>query len=380
MRKIRVVFVEYQLVCGGAEQALFDLISLLEKERFEPSVFVQTPGGTWEKKFTDAGIPVIHDYDCRKPTLNPLRKLGNLVKKCKVAKANRQEGKGLLDVCLPEQPDIVVSYNAWMQGEIAFAKDAKSVKYIHGDPGTNPVYRQEATEEQDLLRRYDRIVCVSRAAWNAFRELSGLVDKTELHYNPLNSDNVRSLSQQPVELPGDLPMICAVGRLAEEKGFERLLVIHRHLLDQGIRHRLVIVGDGPDRDFLPRMARALDIQDTVIFTGYQANPYPYMARSRFLASSSLTEGLPVIAMEALSLGIPIVSTVPSVGEAFGEECCGLITENSVTALEEGIRKMLTDDVFFGKLKAGAERRSAYFDGKRMIREIEEMFVSLVETN
>ena len=378
MRKINVVFVEYQLVCGGAEQALFDLISLLDKERFAPSVFVQNPGGTWEKKFTDAGIPVIHDYDCRKPTLNPLRKLGNFVKKCKVAKANRQEGKGLLDVCLPEQPDIVVSYNAWMQSEIAFAKGAKSVKYIHGDPGTNPVYRQEATEERELLGRYDRIVCVSKAAWSAFRELSGLIDQTELHYNPLNSDNVRSLSRQPAALPDDLPLICAVGRLAEEKGFERLLVIHRHLLDQGIRHRLVIVGDGPDRDFLPRMARALDLQDTVIFTGYQANPYPYMARSRFLASSSFTEGLPVIAMEALSLGIPIVSTVPSVGEAFGGEACGLITENSVPALEEGIRRMLTDDVFYGKLKAGAENRSAYFDGKRMVKEIEDMFVSLVE--
>lgn len=380
MRKIKVVFVEYQLVCGGAEQALFDLISLLDKERFEPSVFVQNPGGTWEKKFTDAGIPVIHDYDCRRPTWNPVQKLGNLVKKCKVAKANRQEGKGLLDVCLPEQPDIVVSYNAWMQSEIAFARGAKSVKYIHGDPGTNPVYRQEATQERDLLGRYDRIVCVSQAAWSAFRELSGLTERTELHYNPLNSDNVRSLSRQPVELPEDLPVVCAVGRLAEEKGFERLLVIHRHLLDQGIRHRLVIVGDGPDRDFLPRMARALDIQDTVIFAGYQANPYPYMARSRFLASSSLTEGLPVIAMEALSLGIPVVSTVPSVGEAFGGESCGLITENSVSALEEGIRRMLTDDVFYGKRKAGAENRSGYFDGKRMIKEIEDMFVSLVETN
>ena len=380
MRKIKVVFVEYQLVCGGAEQALFDLICLLDKERFEPSVFVQNPGGTWEKKFTDAGIPVIHDYDCRKPTWNPVRKLGNFIKKCSIAKANRQEGKGLLDVCLTEQPDIVVSYNAWMQGEIAFAKGAKSVKYIHGDPGTNPVYRQEAMEERDLLGRYDRIVCVSQAAWSAFRELSGLTEQTEHHYNPLNSDNVRCLSRQPVELPEDLPVVCAVGRLAEEKGFERLLVIHRHLLDQGIRHRLVIVGDGPDRDFLPRMARALDIQDTVIFAGYQANPYPYMARSRFLASSSFTEGLPVIAMEALSLGIPVVSTVPSVGEAFGEEGCGLITENSVSALEEGIRKMLTDDAFYGKLKTGAEKRSGYFDGKRMIKEIEDMFISLVETN
>ena len=42
--------------------------------------------------------------------------------------------------------------------------------------------------------------------------------------------------------------------------------------------------------------------------------------------------------------------------------------------------MLTDDRFYGKLKTGAEKRSAYFDGKRMIKEIEDMFVSLVEMN
>lgn len=379
MKKIKIVFVEYQLVCGGAEQALFDLIHLLDKERFEASVFVQSPGGGWEKKFVDVGIPVIHDYDCRKPTWNPVRKLGNFVKKCKVARANRRGGRGLLEICLPEQPDIVVSYSAWMQDEIAFVKNAKSVKYIHGDPGTNPVYRKEAMEEQDILRRYDRIVCVSRAAWNSFRELSGLTEQTQLHYNPLNSEQVRKLAQQPVVLPEDVPLLCAVGRLAEEKGFERLLVIHRRLLDQGIRHGLVIVGDGPDRDLLPRLACALGVQDSVIFAGYQSNPYPYMARSKFLVNSSFTEGLPVIAMEALCLGIPVVSTMPSVGEAFGEEECGLITENSVPALEEGIRKLLTDGDYYSRLKAGAEARSAYFDGKRMVREVEGMFLSLMET-
>ena len=219
MKKIKIVFVEYQLICGGAEQALFDLVNLLDRERFEASVFVQSPGGSWEKKFQDAGIPVIHDYDCRKPTFNPVRKLGNFVKKCRVARANRQGGRGLLEVCLPEQPDIVVSYSAWMQDEIAFVKNAKSVKYIHGDPGTNPVYRKEAVEEQEILRRYDRIVCVSQAAWDSFRKLSGLEHQTELHYNPLNSDNVRALSRQPVSLPEDVPLVCAVGRLAEEKGF-----------------------------------------------------------------------------------------------------------------------------------------------------------------
>ena len=168
-----------------------------------------------------------------------------------------------------------------------------------------------------------------------------------------------------------------MGRLSEEKGFERLLVAHRHLLDRGIRHRLVLVGDGPDGSFLRRMASALGLTDTVIFAGYQANPYPYMCRSRFLVNSSFTEGLPVIAMEALSLGKPIVATVPSVQETFGEECCGLIAENSVAGLEAGMEKMLTDEAFYAQVKAGAQKRSAFFDGKRMVKEVEEMFLSLV---
>lgn len=378
MKKIRVVFVEYQLVCGGAEQALFDLINLLDKDRFEASVFVQSAGGNWEEKFWSRGIPVIHDYDCRKTRGNPLRKLGNPIRKYRVAQTYRNGGKGLLELCLPKRPDIVVSYSAWIYDEVAFMANTKTVKYIHGDPGTNEVYRKEALEKKDVLERYDRIVCVSKAAWESFRELSGLKEKTELHYNPLNSENVRSMAEEPVQLPEDLPLICAVGRLSEEKGFERLLVVHKALLDQGIRHRLVLVGDGPDQKFLHRLVNALGIQDTVILAGYQANPYPYMKHSRFIVNSSFTEGLPVIAMEALCLGIPVVATVPSVGEAFGEELCGIITENSISGLEDGIRQMLTDDVFYARVKAGAEARSAYFDGKRMVKEVEEMFLSLMQ--
>ena len=378
MRKIKITFVDYKLVCGGAEQALFDLINLLDKEKFQVSVFVQDPGGSWEKKFWDTRIPILHDYDCRKTGGSLLKKLGNPWRKHLVAKAYRNGGRGLLEVCLPEKPDIVVSYSAWVHEETPFVPGAKTVKYIHGDPGTNPVYQKEAMEQKEMLSRFDRIVCVSQAAYQSFVALSGLGERTELHYNPLNSDNVRRLSLEPVELPDDLPLVCAVGRLSEEKGFERLLIAHRHLLDRGIRHRLVLVGDGPDGSFLRRLAAALDIADTVIFAGYQSNPYPYMRRSRFLVNSSFTEGLPVIAMEALSLGKPIVATVPSVQEAFGGETCGLITENSMESLEAGIEKMLTDEAFYAQVKAGAEKRSTFFDGKRMVKEVEDMFLSLVQ--
>lgn len=378
MKKIRVAFVNHSLVCGGAEKALFDLIRLLDKERFEVCLFVQEPGHEWEKKFWDTGIPVVYDYTCRKATWNPVQKLGNLVKKRRIARAYQADGEGLLEVCLPFQPDVVVSYNVWIHERMVFARGAKTVKYIHGDPGTNPDYRQEAVEHREMLSRFDRIVCVSQPAMEAFQALSGIRDTVELHYNPMDSEAVLRLSRELVDLPEDAPLVCAVGRLSAEKGFERLIVIHKRLLEQGIFHRLVIVGDGPDRDFLRRLVNATETQDTVILAGYQENPYPYMQHSRFLVNASFTEGLPVIAMEAMSLGVPIVAPVPSVAEAFGEEPCGLITANDNASLEAGIRTMLTDEGVYAQAKAAAQRRSAFFDGHRMVREIEQMFQSLAD--
>jgi glycosyltransferase involved in cell wall biosynthesis len=121
---------------------------------------------------------------------------------------------------------------------------------------------------------------------------------------------------------------------------------------------------------------ATETQDSVILAGYQSNPYPYMKQSKFLVSSSFTEGLPVISMEAMCLGIPMVSAVPSIGETFGEEMCGIVTENDNRSLEAGIRKMLTDENFYAEAKAGAMRRSRFFDGARMVKEVEDMLLQL----
>ena len=380
MDRIHILFVQHKLVCGGAEQALFDLIGLLDKNRFEAKIFVQDPGGEWEQKFRDAGIELIYDYSCRQPTWNPVKKLGNFAKRLRTREAYRNNGAGLLETCLPDWADIVVSYNVWEHEELVFARGAKTIKYIHGDPGTNPDYRYEAENHRDLLARFDRIICVSQSAWEAFRQISGLTRGVEQYYNPMNSENVRCQALAEADLPGsDLPYICAVGRLAAEKAFERLIVIHKRLLERGVAHRLVIVGDGPDRDYLRRLVRAMDLEDTVILTGYQANPYPYMKHSRFLVSSSYTEGLPVITMEALCLGIPIVSPIASVSEVFGGEVCGIVTQNSNLALEEAIARMLTDQSFYQQAKQGARNRSACFDGTKMIQEVEALFEELVRT-
>jgi glycosyltransferase involved in cell wall biosynthesis len=148
-------------------------------------------------------------------------------------------------------------------------------------------------------------------------------------------------------------------------------------LEAGAPHKLVIVGDGPERANIENAVKETGTEDSVILVGYQSNPYPYMKNSRFLVSSSFTEALPVISMEALSLGVPIVSAIPSIEEVFGNENCGIITNNDDDSLFAGMYTMLTDEDSYAKAKQGAENRSKFFDGKRMVKEVEDVFLELV---
>ena len=258
-------------------------------------------------------------------------------------------------------------------------REAKTVKYIHGDLETNQQFRESVLKSIDTIKCFDRVICVSEKAKTAFVRSTGITEGVVARLNPLNSDNINELADRERGLTHAEKTICAVGRLAPEKGFERLIRISKKINDEGHKHRLVIVGDGPMREMLENIIRSIHCEDSVKLVGYTDNPYPYMKKSEFIVCSSYTEGLPVIAMEALALGIPIVSSVPSIGELFGEDLCGIITENDDASLEMGIWRMLSDHTFYERAKAGAKNRSEYFDGKRMVQEIEREFIELVNS-
>ena len=373
---IRIVFLIDRLACGGAEQALFDLVRLMDKNTFDSTVFV-VHEGDWDEKFRQAGIRVVHSGSGLRPSRNPLVRLGNRLRLLRVHAAWKRDGKGLLDAALPgERFDISVSYLLWWLRGAAFAKGAKTVCYFHWDVASFPFFREITKKYLPLLPKFDRIFCVSQAAGDSLRELTGF--QAELHYNPIDSERIRNMSLAALPFDASEPYICAVGRLAPEKGFLRLVRIHRQLLDMGITHRLVIVGEGPERAELEEVIRRTGTEGSVTLAGYQSNPYPYMKNSRFIVCSSFTEALPVISMEALSLGVPIVSSAPSIAEIFGGETCGIITGTDDGSLLAGIQKMLCDPAFYQTAKAGARKRSAFFDGRRMVKEVEDIFRGLVK--
>ena len=372
---IKILFIHHRLTCGGAEQALFDLVNLLDKTKFDISVLTLYEGGIWEQKFRNAGIKLYYDHSCQIKSSNPLVKAQNFVKRCRIRHARKRNGHNLVKHCFPQSFDIIVSYLVWNTEEAGFCKGAKSLRYIHGDVNTNPFYHDYIQNSLHLLQKYDQFICVSQNALNSFVSLTKL-HNTQLVLNPIDRDRILRLSREKTDLDSGLPRVCAVGRLTDEKGFERLIRIHKNLLQKGYPHRLLIVGDGPDRDLLRSLVSQLDVESSVTLAGYSDNPYKYMANSDFLVCSSFTEGLPVVAMEALALGVPLVSAVPSIGELFGPEVCGIVCDGSTEELERSIEKMLADRDFLQQCREGAQARSSFFDGRNMTKKIESILIDL----
>lgn len=371
----KLLFVHVKLVCGGAENALFNLLNLLDKSKYDISVLVLNDGGEWEQKFQDAGIRVIHCYDRQYPG----QRIRNYILRKRIDYTRNHFGKGLIPLATGKKYDLIIDYHTIAHFKrVCQGVSGKKIKYIHGDVETNPTLRGFVDAIRGTLLEYDHIICVSKEARGAFVRMMAMEDKSGVCYNPIDSQQIITKAEEPV---CDIPLqkyICAVGRLSEEKGFSRLISIHKKLIDQGLEHSLVIVGDGPQWDELQDQIRRLSCHDSVVMTGYRANPYGYMKNSLFTVCSSFTEGLPVIAMESLCLGVPVVSAYPSVGELFGEECCGIITGNDDSCLEEGIRKMLVDTEFYRRAKAGAEKRSQVFSSETMVKQVERIYDTVME--
>ncbi len=101
--------------------------------------------------------------------------------------------------------------------------------------------------------------------------------------------------------------IVGVGRLVYNKDFANLIRAF-HLSNCRFTHKLVVIGDGPDRADLENLVTDLGLEGCVLFLGYVPNPLPYLYFAKLFVLSSRFEGLPTVLIEALACGTPVVST------------------------------------------------------------------------
>ncbi len=138
--------------------------------------------------------------------------------------------------------------------------------------------------------------------------------------------------------------LVTVGRLSAQKGQLILLGALEVLVREGVPFKMVIAGDGPLRPQLEQNIRELGLEDHVELAGWQSNSQvrALIRGARALVLPSLAEGLPVVLMEALALGRPVVTTyIAGIPELVTDQTCGwLVPAGNVEQLAIAIKQCL----------------------------------------
>lgn len=165
-------------------------------------------------------------------------------------------------------------------------------------------------------RRFDRVVSISRAIRSDLLENCGyrFPDSLEVVYNPHDLSAITKAAAEPLApdeaalLSG--PAVVFLGRLTGQKALWHLIRAFQAVLGRGMQARLVFIGDG-DADmtgYLQSLVDGYGIAAHVTFLGRRTNPYKYLSHADVLALSSHFEGTPNVIVEAIALGVPVVSS------------------------------------------------------------------------
>src|SRR5699024_7777030 len=215
-----------------------------------------------------------------------------------------------------------------------------------------------------LYRLSDRVIALSEGVkHNLTSRYHVNNDKIDVIYNPIDLTHIKNEGLQNIE-EQDLferphKTIITAGRLVAEKDHATLLRSFAKV-DKQLNAHLIILGEGELETQLKQLAEKLDVSERVSFLGFKQNPYAYIKQSDVFALTSTTEGFGHVLVEALALGVPVVSTRcnPGAEEILGEEVYGMLADvGDVEMMKANLERalILTDDERETIINKGKER-------------------------
>ncbi|MBZ0293863.1 MAG: glycosyltransferase [Anaerolineae bacterium] len=180
-------------------------------------------------------------------------------------------------------------------------------------------------------------------------------------------------------VPLDAPVVGTVARLVKQKGLHHGLEAFAQVRQQVPDAHYVLAGEGDRRAELEALAGQLGIKDNVHFLGWQRDAHAVLNAVDVLLLPSLWEGLPVSFLEAMSHGLPIVSTaIGPVQEAVIDGETGfLVPPGDSEALVVPLQRLLTDAALRQRMgEAGQQRVKAVFSQDKMVQLTAEFYQSL----
>lgn len=235
----------------------------------------------------------------------------------------------LVDYLETQRPDILISAHGrapvlalWAAGIVRHRVSTLIVEHsifsynlaaAAADPRLHAVMQHRLTLMRRLYPVADALVAVSDGGAVDLAKILGLPrDAVRTIHNPVVTPELAARAAESIDdawLADDAPpVILTAARLAPEKALHVLIDAFARLRAQGRAARLIIFGEGPERERLTRRIAEYRLEAHVWLPGWVDNPYAWMQRSALFVLSSRFEGLPTTLIEAMACGCPVVAT------------------------------------------------------------------------
>jgi glycosyltransferase involved in cell wall biosynthesis len=198
--------------------------------------------------------------------------------------------------------------------------------------------------DKRVVRRFDHVVAVSEEIYLDLREGGMPAGKLSRIDNGISIPVVGAHGRNRIRVEWKLAqgekLVIQIGRLAKSKR-NALLIKAIAELRGDIGVKLVFVGEGEERDALAEYARSVGLGDRVIFAGYRRDTADIMAAADVLAITSNKEGLPIVVLEAMAVGCPVIATaVGAIPEVLSQESAWIVPVEDDAAICGALREAL----------------------------------------
>jgi glycosyltransferase involved in cell wall biosynthesis len=366
-----VAYVIFGLACGGAEMVLLELVRGLDRSRYRPVVISLAPPAELSRAFEDSGVE-LHHLGLRRIHQAPLI----------FAKALR-----LVRRLRPDLLHGVLFYGDFTARLLAMLGAAPRVVSAIHSTVVGPRWHAELLRITD--RFADSVTAVSDAVARARLE-AGTVSADKLTVIPNGIDLARFARPTEVELgalrerfglaAGDRVML-SVGRLEPEKNHEMLLRVFARVRARFPDALLLIVGSGGLQAALERRAIELAIESRVRLVGHVSPVAPIYHLAELFVLASRFEGLPMVVLEAMAAGLPMVLTsVGGIPEVVEDGRTGwLVPAGDEAQLEAALVRALGAPAAEREAiaRAAASDVRARFGMERMVSSTEQLYDALL---
>jgi glycosyltransferase involved in cell wall biosynthesis len=362
---VRIAFCITDLDPGGAERALVQLVTRLDREQWDPTVLCLAGPGLLADELQSAGVPVVCLGAKHWSSVGIMLSL---------VRALRQFRPAILQTFL-----FHANILGRIAGRLAGIKTIVSGIRVAEKRSRLPLWIDRWTNGLVEVN-----VCVSQAvadfSANQTRLLPG-----KIVVIPNGVDVARFAGVGPADLvelgiPGSAQVLLTIGRLDRQKGLSTLIEAAALVVPRFPHAHFLLVGEGPLRSELERMVREKELADHIHLAGWRSDVPAILATGTALILPSLWEGMPNVVLEAMASGLPVVATrVEGSTELVTENRTGhLVPVQSPSDLAAAIENFLSDPTQARLMgQAGQERAKAQFSWDKMVGRYCELYRALL---